>query len=119
MTVHVFGVMVSPYCANFALKSNGRDNFIEFSPTNVETIWKLFYANYQLKSMAKKEEVMNLVRELIEAMKKGGFSCDKFLSNDQCVLMSILESETTKPIRETFFLGSVTETNALHLLEYS
>ena len=117
--MHVFGVMVSPYCANFALKSNGRDNFTEFSPTNIETIWKLFYANYQLKSMAKKEEVMNLVRELIEAMEKGGFSCNKFLSNDQCVLISILESEITKPIRETFVLGSVTKTKASHQLEYS
>ena len=53
--------------------------------------------------MAKKEEVMNLVRELIEAMKKGGFSCDKFLSNDQCVLISILESETTKPFERPSF----------------
>ena len=119
MTVHVFGVMDSPYCANFALKSNGRDNFTEFSPTNIETIWKLFYANYQLKSVAKKKKVMNLVRELIEAMKKGGFRCNKFLSNDRCVLISILESEITKPIRETFFLGSVTKTNASHQLEYS
>ena len=71
MTVHIFGATDSPCCRNYALKSVGRDHHTEFSLVTIETILKPFYADNLLKSVVTKQEAINLVKELIEATKKG------------------------------------------------
>ena len=43
MTVHLFGGVFSPSCANFALKRTASDNKARFSPEAVETVECNFY----------------------------------------------------------------------------
>ena len=83
MTVHIFGATDSPCCTNYALKSVGRDHHTEFSLVTIETILKPFYADNLLKSVVTKQEAINLVKELIEAIKKGWVSTRQILIKQQ------------------------------------
>jgi len=49
MTVHLFGGVSSPSCANFALKRTASDNKARFSPETVETLECSFYVDDCLK----------------------------------------------------------------------
>ena len=98
MLVHMFGAKDSLTCAIYALQQTARDNAADFSPSTVETILRAFYVDDLLKSIHSEEAAIQLVKELIEILKRGGFRLTKWLSNSQVVLKSIPSSEVSPKV---------------------
>ena len=76
----MFGATDSPF-VNYALTSVGRPRR-EFSSATIETILKSFYEDNLLKCVVKKQEAIDLEKEL----KIDGFPLTKFWSNDEDVV---------------------------------
>jgi len=62
MTVHIFGAIYSPSCANFALQRCAEDDKDQFSQEAVECL-----------SVPTKEEAVSLHHEFVSICIKGGF----------------------------------------------
>jgi len=99
MTVHLFGGLSTPSCANFALKRTTTDNKARFSPKAVETVQRNFYVDDSLKSVESEEIAVHLVTELSQLLKMGGFWLTKWLSNSRQVIKLISESEQATTVK--------------------
>ena len=107
MLVHIFGATDSPCCANFAVKCVARDSKERCSRVAIESILKLFYADDLLKSVITIEEAVNLVKEIADVMRRGGFKVTKFISNDKDVINSIPVVERAKSFQTASFNDSI------------
>ena len=77
MTVHIFGAVSSPSCANYTLKKVAEDQANNFYTNVIETIKRTFYVDDCLKSVATTEEAVILARELRATCAMGGFHLTK------------------------------------------
>ena len=103
MTVHLFGGVSSPSCANFALRKTADDNKANFDPQIVRTVDRNFYVDDCLKSVKSEHDAIYLVKNLTELLKKGGFRLTKWLSNSRGVVESIPESERATSVKNLDF----------------
>ncbi|XP_006815918.1 uncharacterized protein LOC102804515, partial [Saccoglossus kowalevskii] len=81
MLVHPFGATSSPSCAAYALKRTADDNRSNYDTHIVDTVYRNFYVDDCLKSVASVEEAKELVKLLPEMLAKGGFHLTKWISN--------------------------------------
>ena len=93
MTVHLFGGVSSPSCANYALQKTADDNKANFAAEIVSSVKRNFYVDDCLKSVKSDEDAIRQVRDLTELLKKGGFRLTKWLSNSRTVVESVPESD--------------------------
>ena len=100
MTVHLFGAVSSPSCANFAMRRNAEDHRHEFSPDVVSTVLKNFYVDDCLKSLPSATVAIKHVEELRRLMQRGGFNLTKWISNDREVLESIPVEARAKGVKD-------------------
>ena len=100
MTVHLFGAVSSPSCANFAMRRNAEDHKHEFSPDVANTILTNFYVDDCLKSLSSSSTAIKHVADLRKLMLIGGFNLTKWASNDRQVLESIPPEERAKDVKE-------------------
>lgn len=103
MTVHLFGGISSPSCANFALRKTMEDNREEFQPEMVRTVECNFYLDNCLKSVETVPEASRLVRELSQLLQKGGFHLTKWLLNSPLVVESVPESKQASSVKSLDF----------------
>lgn len=89
MTVHIFGATSSPGCSNFALRAAASDNENEFGAAAAEFVRRDFYVDDGLTSVETVKEAVELVRDVKELCKRGGFNLRKFTSNSKAVLEQI------------------------------
>ena len=75
----------------------------------IETILKSFCADDLLKPVATKQKTIDLVKEMIEAIKKGGFRLTRFLSSDEDIVKCAPKSELNKLGQDTLFLENANE----------
>jgi len=68
MNVHLFGGTWSPSCCGFALRKVVTNNQAEFLPQTINTVHRNFYVDDCLKSVRDEEQVIKLVKELIEKL---------------------------------------------------
>lgn len=73
MTVHIFGAVSSPSCANYALRRTAVDNKDDFKVEVTDTIYNNFYVDDCLKSLPTEEEAMQMVVDLTDICSKEGF----------------------------------------------
>ena len=73
MTMHLFGAVSSPSCANFALKKTAADNWADFNSKAVRTVEQNFYVDDCLKSVDSEEDAIQLSSGLSQLLKRGGF----------------------------------------------
>ena len=99
MTVHLFGGVWCPSCAQFALRRTALDNTHMRDPATVTTVLENFYVDDCLKSFNDEEEAKKVVKELIDVLSRGGFHLTKWISNTRGVLSDIKSSELAKDIR--------------------
>lgn len=92
MSVHLFGAVSSPGCANYGLKHLAKENSLEF-PSGSQFIARDFYVDDGVTSTETVEDGIRLAREARELCAKGGLRLHKFVSNSQDVLSSIPASE--------------------------
>ena len=100
MTVHLFGAVSSPSCANFAVRKNAENHKHEFPSDVISTVLKNFYVDDCLKSLPSSSEAVRHVGNLRELMSRGGFNLTKWISNDRKVLESIPLHDRAKNVKE-------------------
>ena len=92
MNVHLFGATSSPSCTAFCLRQCAKDA-TNHSPETIRTIERNFYIDDLLKSVHTVQQGVNLVRNIKDALRQGGFRLHKWASNSKEVLVSIPASE--------------------------
>ena len=77
MTVHLFGAVSSPSCANFALRKMAEENFQRFDFEVINTVRRNFYVDDCLKSVPSESEAIRLTADLRRLLERGGFNLTK------------------------------------------
>jgi len=99
MTVHLFGAVSSPGCANFALKKTAEDNEDQFGTAAAQFVRQDFYIDDSLKSCQSVKEAKDLILSVKEMCKRGGFRLHKFISNSREVIRDIPEEDRGKELK--------------------
>ena len=99
MLVHLFGATSSPSCASFALRQTAKDNRSCFDVQTIDSVYRNFYVDDCLRSLATTEEAKSLIQQLSVLLPKGGFHLTKFISNSREVMADIPESERAKSVK--------------------
>ncbi len=92
MTVHLFGAVSSPGCANCGLNHLAKENSLTY-PLGAQFITRDFYVDDGVVSTETVEEGIQLAQEARELCAKGGLRLHKFVSNNSDVLNSLPVSE--------------------------
>ena len=98
MTVHLFGAVSSPGCANYGLKHLAKEHNLSF-PLGAQFIARDFYVDDGVTSVETVKGGIQLAREAREICAKGGLRRHKFVSNNDTVLNSIPTSEHATDIK--------------------
>ncbi len=100
MTVHLFGGVWSPSCANYALHRAAEENSDSFDSETIQTVLNNMYVDDCLKSLPSESEAIHLVKELCELLQRGGFNITKWVSNSRTVLESIPADKKAKNVKD-------------------
>ena len=103
MKVHIFGATSSPSCCNYALRTTAQDHISEYDIKTIDTVNKNFYVDDCLKSVQTEHEAVQLVKQLSELLKKGGFHLTKWASNSQNVMQTIPVIERATAFKDLDF----------------
>ena len=109
MSVHLFGAVSSPSCANFALRKTAADNRDHFSDEAIKTVERNFYVDDCLKSVESEQDAIHLAGELSQLLMKGGFRLTKWLSNSRKTIESIPESDRAASVKGLDFDHTLVE----------
>ena len=82
MTVHLFGAVSSPACANYALQHTADDN-------EDNTFRRNFYVDDVLKSASTEDKTIELAKDVKAVCGNGGFNLTKFVDNRERIIYSI------------------------------
>ncbi|KAK0143550.1 hypothetical protein N1851_018290 [Merluccius polli] len=100
MTVHLFGAISSPTCANFALRKTADDHGHGYAEEVSRTIKCNVYVDDCLKSVATEDQAINLCKDLRDLCSQGGFKLTKWICNSCSVLASIPDEYKAKQLKE-------------------
>ena len=100
MTVHLFGAVSSPGCANFGLKRAANDYESECGTEAAEFIRKNFYVDDGLKSVATVADAVSLIQNTKDICAKGGMRLHKFISNSKEVIATINPEDRAKELKD-------------------
>ena len=99
MTVHLFGAVSSPACANYAYKRTADDNEDEYGPEAANTLRRNFYVDDVLKSASTEDETIKLEKDTKAVCQKGGFSLTKFVGNTERIISSIPQEHREERVK--------------------
>ena len=91
MTVHPFGAVSSPFCANYALRQTACRYGSQFPPTVTTSVTDSFYVDDFLRSFDDVDSAIEHMRQLTNLLKLGGFRLTKWLSNSRATITTIPE----------------------------
>lgn len=94
MTVHLFGAVSSPSCANFALRRTAEQSGLVYDRNVPSTLLNNFYVDDMLKSSAEDNAALQMMKDIKELCNCGGFNLTKLGSNSRHVIASIPEDRT-------------------------
>lgn len=100
LTVHVFGAISSPSCANYALRKTAYDNESCTDKNVTQTLLRQFYVDDMLCSVDYEHDGITRLREIILLCERGGFNLTQVISNKISVLNSISSEKVTKSLKE-------------------
>lgn len=93
MLVHIFGATSSPSVATFAMQKCASDFGEEFGQEAAKTVFKNFYVDDCIRSIADDDSAVSLAAALIQMLAKGGFKLTKWSSNSRTLLNTIPANE--------------------------
>ena len=99
MTVHLFGAVSSPACANYAIKRTADDNEDEYGTKVADTLRRNFYVDDLLKSASTEEETIKLAKDVKKVCESGGFNLTKFVGNTEAIINSIPQEHRADNVR--------------------
>jgi len=97
MLVHIFGAKSSPCCANKTLKKTADDNQGKYDTEAIQTVYRNFYVDDELKSVSTTDQAIRLASQLTALLKEGGYNLTKFMSNSREVLASVPLQQRARP----------------------
>ena len=109
----MFGSTSSPSCSNYALKRISIDGKDQFGLEAAKTLQNNFYVDDLLKSVAKEDQAIQLIKNAKAMCSSGGFKLTKFLSNNKRVLQSIPEEDGRKCVKYKDLVGDLSSKQAL------
>ena len=89
MTVHLFGAVSSPGCANYGLKRIADDYEEECGSEAANFVRNNFYVDDGLKSVENTKQATNLIQKTKDLCAKGGLRLHKFISSSKEVIAAI------------------------------
>lgn len=98
MTVHLFGAVFSPGCANYRLNHLATENSPAY-PLGAQFIARDFYVDNGVTITETVEEGIQLAQEARELCAKSSLRLDKFVSNSNALLSSIPTPEHATDIK--------------------
>ena len=117
MCTHIFGGTSSPSCSNFVLKKVATDNSDKFAQEAAETLLRNFSVDDLLKSTKSAEEVVSVIKNVVQMCAAAGFRLTKFTSNHPDVLSAIPEEDGKVGVKvQDLLTGRVPEERALDVL---
>ena len=93
MCAHVFGATSSASCSNYALCRAAVENEAVFGEAAANALHHNFYVDDILKSIEDLDSAKQLVKDVINMCKSGGFHLTKFISNNKELLLSVPENQ--------------------------
>ena len=112
MCIHVFGGISSPGCCNYAFQITALGNVSSYSKETTNTLLRNFYVHDVLKSVPPVRDVIQEVRDLC---KKGGFKLTKFISNKKDILFQIPDAFRRDGTKDMDLTGSLPIERALRI----
>lgn len=109
MTVHLFGAISSPGCANYGLKHLAKENSSAY-PVGSQFVARDFYVDDGVTSAETVKDAIRLAKEARELCAKGGLRLHKFVTNNSEVLKSIPASEHATETRTKDLTFNETQT---------
>ena len=89
LNVHCFGLTSSPSVCGFALRRTARENRTNASEMTLSTVNRNFYVDDMLASFPSADACIQLVPELDDLLRSGGFEMAKYASNNVDVINAI------------------------------
>ena len=99
MTVHLFGAVSSPACADYALKRMADDNEDKYGTKVADTLRRNFYVDDILKSTCTKDQTIKLAKDAKAVCGNGGFNLTKFVGNTECTINSIPQDHRAENVK--------------------
>ena len=99
MTVHPFGAVSSPSCANYALRRTANDNEAQFGRAIANVLRNSFYVDDMLQSVPTPKIGSETIQGAIEMTSQGGFPLVKVISNSKEVIESVPNLSRAKSIK--------------------
>ena len=115
MYAHVFGGKSSASCSNYVLRRTAIDNESIFGKAASEVLQKNFYVDDLLKSSKDVESAKELVKNVMNMYKAGGFHLTKFISNSKELLLSIPERRRRIGVKDQDLSGQLPNKKALRI----
>ncbi|XP_051803945.1 uncharacterized protein LOC127533924 [Acanthochromis polyacanthus] len=109
MTVHLFGAVSSPGCANYGLKRLAKENSCTY-PVGSQFVARDFYVDDGVSGAGTVKDAIQLAKEARKLCAKGGLRLHKFVSNSSEVLNSIPTSEHATDIKTKDLTFTETQT---------
>ena len=89
MTVHLFGAILSPACATYALQHTADDNEDNYGTEVANTLRRNFYVDDVLKSASTEDKTIELAKDVKAVCGNGGFNLTNFVGNTERIINSI------------------------------
>ena len=99
MTVHLFGAVSSPGCANFGMNQAADDGEETFGKPAADFVRHNFYVDDGLTSVATVEEGKDLVTQTVQLCASKGLRLHKFVSNSAEVLQCLPPEERSVDVK--------------------
>ena len=97
--VHPFGARPSPTVSNFTLRKTAEDNKEDYSAQVVKAVKDNFYVDDMASSKDTVKEGIELVTDLPDMLKKGGFRLTKFISNSPEVMAAVPPEDRASSVK--------------------
>ena len=100
MTVHTFGCISSPNCANYAIKRTPDNHRHEFGDEISHIVKRDFYVDDFVHSSEISTEASARLTKVKNLCKRGGFNLTQFISKSRGVLSTIDDSHLAKSVKQ-------------------
>ena len=100
MCAHVFGATSSASCSNYALGRTAMKNEAVFGESAANALHHNFYLDDLLNSIGDLDSAKELMKDVINMWKSGGFHLTKFISNNKELLLSVPENQRRMGIKD-------------------
>ena len=107
MCAHVFGGTSSASCSSYTIRRTAIDNKEVYRTDPATTLLRNFNVDDLLKSMRDVQSAKQLVQNVINVCKSGGFNLNKFMSNSKELLATIPKEKRKESVKDKDLSGDL------------